>query len=128
MKAHQPKVAEYFEFCDEIYSKEHYKYHLTFEKVYRFMYYQAFRPLKPRGGKRKYHYGGTPVRRLKRSRRSVIVHEEEPFDNQVDDDNNCYVPESSLHFDTAMYHEVMAQFSGAPASPGSSTSLFQSKQ
>ena len=119
-KAHQPKVAEFFEFCDEIFSREHYKYHLTFDKVYRFMYYQAFRPLKPRGGKRKYHFGVTPVRQ-KRRRRAVIIEEEEPLDDELDDDD-C-TEASPIHFDRPMYDKVMSQFSGAPASPGSTVPL-----
>ena len=118
-KAHQPKVAEFFEFCEVIYNKDHYKYHLTFEKVYRFMYYQSFRPLKPRGGKRKYNDDGTPfIRKKNRRQHAIIVDDEEVFDEETEGDIHHEVP---MHFDRAMYDEVMAQFTGDPSPDGSVT-------
>jgi hypothetical protein len=53
VKCHKGKVLEFFEYCDEISPHDPYKYNLTDEKVFGFMYYQAFRPLKSRGGKKK---------------------------------------------------------------------------
>jgi hypothetical protein len=52
VRAHKPKIYEYFEFCDAIYPDELNRYQLTGEKVFRFMFYTAFRGLKPRGGKK----------------------------------------------------------------------------
>jgi Centromere DNA-binding protein complex CBF3 subunit, domain 2 len=52
VKCHKGKILEFFEYCDEIYPHDPYKYNLTDEKVFRFMYYQAFRQLKSRGGKK----------------------------------------------------------------------------
>jgi hypothetical protein len=46
------KIEEYFQYCDAIYPHELNKYHLTDEKAFRFLFYQAFRPLKSRGGKK----------------------------------------------------------------------------
>lgn len=51
-KAIDPKMEEYFQFCDAIYPNDQYGYCLVYEKVYRFMWYQVFREQKPRGGKR----------------------------------------------------------------------------
>jgi hypothetical protein len=48
-KVHEPKIEEFFGFCDSIYEDEPYKYNLSFEKVYRFMFYQSFREQKKRG-------------------------------------------------------------------------------
>ena len=111
-RAHQPKVAEYFQFCDQIYSLKQYKYHLSFEKVYRFMYFQAFRPLKTRGGKRKYNLGGTPSRTKRRQTAPCGVDEvNEPVEEEHEDLAEGVV----LHFDRAMYDEVMSQFTGDPS-------------
>jgi hypothetical protein len=52
-KCHSPKIHEYFEYCDAIYPDDPYKYILTSEKVFWFMFYQSFRDLKPRGGKKR---------------------------------------------------------------------------
>ena len=49
-KAIDPKIEEYFQFCDELYPQDQYRYSLDYEKVYRFMWYQVFREQKPRGG------------------------------------------------------------------------------
>jgi Centromere DNA-binding protein complex CBF3 subunit, domain 2 len=51
-KAHNPKIEEFFGFCDDLYADDPYKYNLNYEKVYRFMFFQAFRELKKRGGRR----------------------------------------------------------------------------
>ena len=115
-KAHQPKVAEFFEYCEVMYKTDPYKYHLSFEKIYRFMYYQAFRPLKPRGGKRKYNNGVHPVHKVtKRRSRPLIVDEEEALDEVIEEE------ELSLHFERAIYDEVMTHFTGDPSPSGSST-------
>jgi hypothetical protein len=54
VKVHTPKIEEYFEFCEDIYAEDHYKFNLTHEKVYRFMFFQSFRILKKRGGRRRH--------------------------------------------------------------------------
>jgi Centromere DNA-binding protein complex CBF3 subunit, domain 2 len=51
-KCHGPKIDEFFEFCDIIYSHDPYKYNLTDEKVFRFLFYCAFRKQKKRGGRK----------------------------------------------------------------------------
>ena len=49
-KAMDPKIAEYFEYCDHAHGNDPYKYILDNDKVYRFMWYLSFREKKPRGG------------------------------------------------------------------------------
>jgi Centromere DNA-binding protein complex CBF3 subunit, domain 2 len=50
-KAMQPKIDEFFQYCDLVYGHDRqYKYTLDFEKVYKFMWYQVFREQKKRGG------------------------------------------------------------------------------
>ena len=51
-KAMDPKAREYFTYCDLEYPNDPFKYILEYTKVYKFMYYQAFREQKPRGGKK----------------------------------------------------------------------------
>jgi Centromere DNA-binding protein complex CBF3 subunit, domain 2 len=51
-KCHEPKFEEYFEFCEFVYPEDRYKYNINSEKVYRFMFYTAFREQKRRGGKK----------------------------------------------------------------------------
>ena len=51
-KAFDPKIDEYFQFCDKVYPHDPYKYVLDKEKVYRFMFFQAFREKKKSGGNR----------------------------------------------------------------------------
>ena len=46
-----PKAKEYFSYCDLVYPNDPFKYNLEYTKVYKFMYYQAFREQKQRGGK-----------------------------------------------------------------------------
>jgi hypothetical protein len=118
-RAHQPKVAEFFQFCDEIYPMEHYKYHLTFEKVYRFLYFQAFRPLKARGGKRKYPPCGTPEKRTKLHRSAVVGDNQNSFEEGHEASKLKEPP--VIFFDRIMYDEVMAQFQGDPSPPASAT-------
>ena len=50
VKAFQPKMEEYEQFCDACYPDDNYKYCLDDSKLYRFMYYQAFREKKKAGG------------------------------------------------------------------------------
>ena len=50
-KAMDPKAKEYFCYCDLVYPNDPFKYTLEYTKVYKFMYYQAFREQKARGGK-----------------------------------------------------------------------------
>ena len=45
-----PKILEFFHFCDLVYAHDPYKYTLSCEKVYRFMFYQCFREQKSKGG------------------------------------------------------------------------------
>ena len=52
-KAQDPKKDEYRNFCKELWPHDDNATVLTHEKVYRFMYYQAFREQKPRGGSKK---------------------------------------------------------------------------
>jgi hypothetical protein len=49
-KAFDPKQKEFEGFCDYLYGNDMYRYNLTFEKVFKFMYYQSFREQKKRGG------------------------------------------------------------------------------
>ncbi|MGL5934762.1 MAG: hypothetical protein ACRCZI_03965, partial [Cetobacterium sp.] len=49
-KAQDPKVQEYFQFCDYQYGHDPYKYILECNKVYRFMWYQCFREQRRKGG------------------------------------------------------------------------------
>ena len=51
-KAFEPKMKEYFVFCCEVYPLDPHNHILQREKMYRFMYYQAFREKKKRGGPR----------------------------------------------------------------------------
>ena len=46
------KTKEYFQFCDHCYPTDNYNKVLEANKLYRFMFYQAFRNQKKRGGKR----------------------------------------------------------------------------
>jgi len=52
-KAIDTKIEEFFQYCDKVWSHEPFPHHLHFEKVYGFMWYQAFREQKKRGGNRK---------------------------------------------------------------------------
>ena len=48
----EPKIKEYFEFCQTVYPNDPNTTILAPHKLYRFMYYQAFREKKPVGGRR----------------------------------------------------------------------------
>ena len=50
-KAIDTKIKEFFRYCEEIYTYDPHRYHLEPIKVYRFMFYQAMRSHRPRGGK-----------------------------------------------------------------------------
>ena len=50
IKAFQPKMEEYEQFCESCYPDDNFKYCLDESKLYRFMYYQAFREKKKAGG------------------------------------------------------------------------------
>jgi hypothetical protein len=50
MKAYDGKVTEYYEYCESLYSHHRYAYSLDDTKVYKFIFYQAMRPQKKRGG------------------------------------------------------------------------------
>ena len=45
-KTMEPKIQEFFQFCELVYPLDQHKYNLDYEKVYRFMWYQAFREQK----------------------------------------------------------------------------------
>ena len=45
-KTMEPKIEEFFQFCERVYPNDQHKYNLDYEKVYRFMWYQAFREQK----------------------------------------------------------------------------------
>jgi Centromere DNA-binding protein complex CBF3 subunit, domain 2 len=49
-KAQDPKVLEYFEFCDHEYPHDLYRHILSTGPVYRFMWYQCFREQRKKGG------------------------------------------------------------------------------
>jgi Centromere DNA-binding protein complex CBF3 subunit, domain 2 len=49
-KTQDPKVKEFFHFCDIHYGHDPYKYILDCNKVYRFMWYQCFREQRKKGG------------------------------------------------------------------------------
>lgn len=49
-KAQDPKVLEYFQYCDLEYEHDPYRYTLNCARVYRFMWYQCFREQKKKGG------------------------------------------------------------------------------
>jgi hypothetical protein len=49
-KQHEPKMKEYFEFCRMMYLNDPHFSILKQEKMYQFMYYQAFQEKKQRGG------------------------------------------------------------------------------
>jgi hypothetical protein len=49
-KAHDPKMLEFFAFCDLLYPDDPYMYILCCKKVYRFMWYQCFCKKKKSGG------------------------------------------------------------------------------
>jgi hypothetical protein len=50
-KAFEPKMKEYFEFCKTVYPHDPHFNILNRDKMYRFMYFQAFREKKKRGGR-----------------------------------------------------------------------------
>ena len=59
-KAMEPKEKEYIQFCNVVYPQDIHRHTLTFEKVYRFMWFQSFREKRPRGGNKKLKQpGGT---------------------------------------------------------------------
>lgn len=67
-KAQDPKVLEYFQFCDIHYGHDPYKYVLECNKVYRFIWYQCFREQRKKGG--------TKAERLARSEGNYFHNEE----------------------------------------------------
>jgi hypothetical protein len=54
-KAFEPKMKEYFEFCKTVYPNDPHFNILNRDKLYCFMYFQAFCKKKKRGGRRSYH-------------------------------------------------------------------------
>jgi hypothetical protein len=48
-KAQDPKALEYFQYCDQLYPNDPYRYILEKVKVYNFMWYQMFCEQKARG-------------------------------------------------------------------------------
>ena len=66
------KIAEFFQHCDLVYPNDLYKYYLTFDKVYKFMFYQAFREQKK---------AGTTKANIKKG----IFFNKEEFDAMVDE-------------------------------------------
>jgi Centromere DNA-binding protein complex CBF3 subunit, domain 2 len=120
-KAHEPKIEEFFQFCDMVYPTDPYKYNIAFEKVYRFMYYQAFRPLKKRGG-------GGGGRKRKRQRRStptkVSDDDGDTVDGIIDEVDVEVEEEITMRFSKDLYDEVMVQYNGSPpSSPAAETDL-----
>ncbi|CAB9518360.1 unknown protein [Seminavis robusta] len=52
-KAYNPKIAEWEDFCRKVYAHDKFMYNMTWQKVFWFMFYQAFREQKSRGGNKK---------------------------------------------------------------------------
>jgi hypothetical protein len=52
LKAFIPKIKEFEEFCAQCYPDDPYKYNMTAEKAYKYMFYHSFRNKKVRGGRR----------------------------------------------------------------------------
>jgi Centromere DNA-binding protein complex CBF3 subunit, domain 2/Transcriptional activator of glycolytic enzymes len=52
-KTQEPKIKEFESYCDQCFPGDPFKHNLGPEKVYRFMYYQAFREKKKCGGRSK---------------------------------------------------------------------------
>lgn len=50
--AYFPKINEYQAYCDHVYKDDVNKYHLNQKRMFNFIFYQAFREQKTRGGKR----------------------------------------------------------------------------
>jgi len=67
-KAQDPKVLEYFQFCDIHYGHDPYRYSLECNKVYRFIWYQCFREQRKKGG--------TKAQRIARSNGQYFDNEE----------------------------------------------------
>jgi Centromere DNA-binding protein complex CBF3 subunit, domain 2 len=67
-KAQDPKILEYFHYCDVVWDHDPYKYILSCEKVYRFMFYLCFREQKAKGG--------TKAQRVARSEGNYFDYEE----------------------------------------------------
>ena len=51
-KAQDPKEEEYMQFCDALYPQDIHRHILNSDRVYRFMFYQAFREKRRTGGRR----------------------------------------------------------------------------
>jgi hypothetical protein len=51
-RAMDPKAKEFFIYCDLKYLTDPFKYILSYQMIYKFMYYQSFREQKNRGGKK----------------------------------------------------------------------------
>jgi hypothetical protein len=83
-RAFDPKIEEYFQFCDTIYSQDVYCYNLSYDKVYRFMFYVTFRNNKTKGG----------TKESWKARRDAV--------------------KNGIHFDVDDYQSVVAQFRVAP--------------
>jgi len=58
IKALHSKAEECMQFCDKVYPQDPYRYTLDRDRAHRFMWYQAFREQKPRGGNKKTLYRG----------------------------------------------------------------------
>ena len=52
-KIYTGKTLEFEQFCDYVYPRDHYKYVVKPDKLYRFMFYQTFREQKKKGGNSK---------------------------------------------------------------------------
>jgi Centromere DNA-binding protein complex CBF3 subunit, domain 2 len=58
-RVYEPKINEFEQFCDLNYSRDAYKYNVDNNKVYHFMFYQAFREQKKRGGNKAQRANGS---------------------------------------------------------------------
>jgi Centromere DNA-binding protein complex CBF3 subunit, domain 2 len=81
-KAFDPKIDEYFQFCNYVYPHDLYRYNLSYDKVYRFMFYVAFRNNKTKAG----------TKESRKARREAV--------------------KNGIHFDPESYNNVMSTFRG----------------
>jgi hypothetical protein len=82
-KAFDPKIDEYFQFCNYVYPHDLYRYNLSYDKVYWFMFYVAFRNNKTNAG----------TKESRKARREAV--------------------KNGIHFDPESYNNVMSTFQGA---------------
>jgi Centromere DNA-binding protein complex CBF3 subunit, domain 2 len=83
-RAFEPKTEEYFQFCQHLYPNDPYKFNLSYDKVYRFMFYVAFRDNKTKAG----------TKESRKARKDAV--------------------KQGIHFDVNEYNKVMSRFNFSP--------------